>query len=1203
MIMQKRVSVDAEGKAEVSFSGVPETPVVGQMLIDGGSLGGKSDFHGAADLVSGENILELAPVGSGHASDISANLMLEVMKIPELVKTSPAKLVTSIKNSVQTTINKNLSGFELYQQAMTDFVAAAPFVGLTYTRVAVGNDGGLTTEAGSTDSWNKTPTQLWQGIDNSTGLLAYRVLRQGFSETTPPLVVFKDAAQAKFALALIDPADGRVLKYFIADGTSLSHLSAIIATNDYVIVGAVANGLPVVIRWNSSVSVYSGWPVETSLAWGKVFPGITADAGLNYPAVEQLAFMPGIDDTLHAVVRDPASSMLGTYLVKTDGTITIRQAPPAPGEDVLWPLTVFPGNKSTTVHWDEVPGADFYTLYWSLTENVPTSGEGVNKIDRPTRPFVHTGLQGEVTYHYRLTWTINGSEKGPSRVASATTWIVTENPTYRVVYYGNGQHSGLPPLDSSYYQTGEKVTILGNVRDLTRSGFVFSGWNTATDGSGTNYNPGTEFTFADQNLTLYANWQVPGFKLIYDGNGSSAGSVPLDANSYNNGDQATVAANSGNLSKTGLVFAGWNTAADGNGVAYQPGDAINISADITLYALWQSAFKVTYDANNGSGDVPLDTATYISGVEVTVKSNPGGLSRTGYTFSGWNTAADRSGTTYQPGEKLVMGSVDVVLYAKWISNTTYAVNYDGNGSDGGTVPSGVSYLEEALVTVAANSGNLTNGGATFQGWNTKADGTGLGYAPGSTFVMGTTAVTLYAQWKEFAGGSGTLADPYLVANALQLNLVRNHLDKHFKQTADIDLGIAPFNTGEGWEPIGKSLLSGTAFTGTYNGNFKKISNLYINRQTEDYVGLFGYISGSEVKTLTLENAQVNANNIVGSLVGQAMNSTITTCVASGQITSSGARSGGLLGSGASVTIHDCDSTATVTGVTYVGGLIGEVLVSANASVLTDCNAGGAVSGQYPVGGFAGSVDGKNTAKTTLQNCAATGEVSGNTHSIGGLVGTNGGYAEISNSRASGKVTAVVKTVGFTVNDVGGLVGYNYGVISNCSASGNVDGGSAGFRVGGLVGQAETGSISRCSATGSVSSENDQIGGLVGLAYVDISDSYAGSISSGVTGRNSVGGFVGKYHTGTITRCHSVNEVTGGVAQPRVGGFTGFADGMISASYWDTEASGKSVSTGEGTAEATGLNTAQMKQATSFAGWDFTNIWMGADGNYYPMLRP
>lgn len=1199
MIIQRRVNVDEEGKAEVSFTGVPETPVIGQMLIDGGSLGGKSDFHGATDLVAGENVLELAPVGSGHASDISANLMLELMKVPELIKAAPAKLVSSIQNTVQTTINSNLSGFELYQQAMTDFVAAKPFVGLTYTSIAIANDGGLFTEAGSSVNWSKTPAELWAGIADSTGLLAKRVLRQGFSEVTPPLVVFKDSAQARFALALIDPNNGQILKYFIADGNTLSHLSAVIADKDYVIAGATANGLPVVLRWNTSVSVTTGWPVSTDVAWAKEFPGTTAHAGLNFPAVEQLMFMPGVTDTLHAVVRDPASLMLGTYIVSLDGNIITRQAPPAPGEDVVWPLTVFPGNKSTTIHWDEVPGAEFYTIYWSLSAEVPTSGAGVNAISRPTRPFVHTDLQGEVTYYYRLTWTIGGVEKGPSRVASATTWVTTtQDPLYRVVYYGNYQSSGLAPLDSGWFKSGEKTTILGNLNALTRTGYVFGGWNTAPGGTGTTYQPGTEFTFTDANLTLYALWQVPGSKLTYDGNGNTAGTVPVDATSYSSGSQATIAANSGSLSKTGLSFGGWNTAADGSGTTYKPGDLISMNADTTLYALWQTTFTVTYNANGGTGTVPEDTTAYMSGNEVIVKSNSGVLTRSGFVFSGWNTAADRSGTTYQPGEKFNMGSVNLVLYAKWIANTTYAVTYDGNGNDGGNVPAGGSYLEEAVVMVAANTGNLTNGGAPFQGWNTKADGTGQAYAPDATFIMGTTAVTLYAQWQEFAGGTRTLADPYLVSNALQLNRVRNHLDKHFKQTADIDLGVAPFNSGEGWEPIGKSGLF-EDFKGTYDGNFKKISNLYINRPLEDYVGLFGYISGAEIKYLTLDNAQATGKNIVGTLIGQASNSTITTCISSGNVTGSGDRSGGLIGAGASVTIHDCDSTAVVKGATMVGGLIGEVLVLTNASALTDCNAGGAVTGEYAVGGFAGNIDGKSTAITTLQTCNATGAVTGNTHSIGGLVGTNGGYAEIAYSNASGKVTAVVKNVGYTVNDVGGLVGYNYGLISNSAATGVVDGAGVGFRVGGLVGQAETGSITKCSATGNVTSESDQVGGLVGLAYVNITDSYA---RGSVTGKNSVGGLVGKYHSGTISRCYSSGLVTGGTDQPRVGGFAGFSDGTISGSYWDVEASGKSAGLGEGTSSVNGLNTAQMKQSSSYSGWDFNTVWAITENVYYPSLR-
>ncbi|HBV99394.1 MAG TPA: hypothetical protein DEF36_20435, partial [Desulfotomaculum sp.] len=77
------------------------------------------------------------------------------------------------------------------------------------------------------------------------------------------------------------------------------------------------------------------------------------------------------------------------------------------------------------------------------------------------------------------------------------------------------------------------------------------------------------------------------YTVTYNGNGSSAGSVPTDSTSYNSGDTVTVAGNSGGLTRTGYTFAGWNTAADGSGVNYTAGSgAFTISADTVLYAKW-----------------------------------------------------------------------------------------------------------------------------------------------------------------------------------------------------------------------------------------------------------------------------------------------------------------------------------------------------------------------------------------------------------------------------------------------------------------------------------------------------------------------------------------------------------------------------------------------------------------------------------------
>jgi len=88
------------------------------------------------------------------------------------------------------------------------------------------------------------------------------------------------------------------------------------------------------------------------------------------------------------------------------------------------------------------------------------------------------------------------------------------------------------------------------------------------------------------------------------------------------------------------------------------------------------------------------------------------------------------------------------------SDPEYAVTYDANGADRGTVPSaGGKYTAGSTVSVCGNTGNLAKAGYTFAGWNTAADGTGTPYAAGGTFIMGNAAVTLYAEW---AAGTGTV---------------------------------------------------------------------------------------------------------------------------------------------------------------------------------------------------------------------------------------------------------------------------------------------------------------------------------------------------------------------------------------------------------------------------------------------------------------
>ena len=134
---------------------------------------------------------------------------------------------------------------------------------------------------------------------------------------------------------------------------------------------------------------------------------------------------------------------------------------------------------------------------------------------------------------------------------------------------------------------------------------------------------------------------------------------------------------------------------------------------------------------NTGGTVPVDpNSPYAPGVTVRVLANTGNLVDTGYSFSGWNTVPDGSGTSYAGGglASFPMPGANVTLYAQWTEDT-YTVTYNGNGNTGGTVPVDPNnpHALGATVTVLANTGNLVDTGYSFSGWNTAPDGSGTSY--------------------------------------------------------------------------------------------------------------------------------------------------------------------------------------------------------------------------------------------------------------------------------------------------------------------------------------------------------------------------------------------------------------------------------------------------------------------------------------------
>lgn len=319
---------------------------------------------------------------------------------------------------------------------------------------------------------------------------------------------------------------------------------------------------------------------------------------------------------------------------------------------------------------------------------------------------------------------------------------------YTIAFNINGA-TGTAPSTINTFATAV-ITLPGQGSMAAPAGRVFAGWNTNAGGAGSSF-AAAETLSPQASMTLFAQWSnIPQSTLDYNANGSTSGSVPgslIAASTF-----VVIDSNTGNLRRTGFVFGGWNTAADGSGVTYQGTDNYLLSSNATLYALWVAAnYTVTFSGNQNTGGSVPASATGVS-VDTVLPANSGNLLRPGFTFAGWNTLASGLGTDYAVGASYAP-TASVVLYTKWVALPTHTISYNANNATGGGVPVSQSGIYSS-VNLDNNSGLLTRSGFYFAGWNSQADGLGTTYEAGASFTP-TSNVTLYAFWSNVATYSVT----------------------------------------------------------------------------------------------------------------------------------------------------------------------------------------------------------------------------------------------------------------------------------------------------------------------------------------------------------------------------------------------------------------------------------------------------------------
>lgn len=338
-------------------------------------------------------------------------------------------------------------------------------------------------------------------------------------------------------------------------------------------------------------------------------------------------------------------------------------------------------------------------------------------------------------------WTLQGSS------TLYACWAGNMKP---LTYHGNGATGGNTAAQSG--KTGDELTT--NANGFTRDGYTFVEWNTKADGTGGHYGKGTngvaKWTMLPAGNDLYAIWQANPANIRYRDDWGATGSTP-DTTGVT-GQDVTIARNG--FTRPGYTFTGW--ARDRRtDPSLQPGGRYTLTpGTTTLWAQWKAdPAHLIYNSNSGSTSQTRRTDGVVDQT-LTVIANP--FTRSGYTFTGWNTQADGRGKAYAAGNgfRLVADAKSnpvntSVLYAQWRINRV-ALKFDPNGGTGGYPDITVDAFTTVTIPADAKEPKVQRPGFRFTGWAMKpAPGAGdtiLGPGKGTVTMPDQGSITVYAQW-------------------------------------------------------------------------------------------------------------------------------------------------------------------------------------------------------------------------------------------------------------------------------------------------------------------------------------------------------------------------------------------------------------------------------------------------------------------------
>ncbi|MDD3349395.1 MAG: InlB B-repeat-containing protein [Eubacteriales bacterium] len=432
---------------------------------------------------------------------------------------------------------------------------------------------------------------------------------------------------------------------------------------------------------------------------------------------------------------------------------------------------------------------DLYAV-WQAEDCSVSFANGGGAGEMAPQSFIHGVAQELPTNSFtRSGYTFTGWTDGATTYVNGQSIIATGNITltaeweansYRVVFSGNGANGGTTMASQSFSYAAAPQNLTTNT--FTRGGYTFAGWAVSSNGSKLyNNQEVVQNLTAAQNgtVTLYAVWTANTYTVTF--NAGTGGTGAMGSQDHTYGAAKILTPNA--FTRAGYSFSGWNTLSDGSGLNYEDkASVINLAmtGSVTLYAQWTAdTYSLAFHSSNGVGS--MDKQNFATGDAGIVSANR--FVKPGYTFDGWKTKADASGSNYAANASLMslnnLTDENPALYAKWIVNN-YTVAFNSSGSTESMGEQSFTYdVSEAL----ADNG-FTHGSDTFLGWSASSTAETATYANKQSVsnltAMANGKVTLYAVWRantyevrfDANGGSGDMLSQTIgrsVATALKTN--------------------------------------------------------------------------------------------------------------------------------------------------------------------------------------------------------------------------------------------------------------------------------------------------------------------------------------------------------------------------------------------------------------------------------------------------